>query len=361
MCVRFAAAGPDDCWPAATHTSTRPHRHTTVNFRNVLIAALPLLAACQGDAPTAPAAPLTDAAAAPFSHDVPARDGYLTGADGVRLYYKVLGTGPDTTVVLHGGPGMSMGYLDRDLAPLAHGRTVIFYDQRGGGRSQIVADPALLTLDRHLADLEAVRAHFGIQKMTLVGHSWGALLAAFYARTHADKLEKLVLLNPAPVSAPLWAEFEATITARADAATNARIGEIVGLWFAGQVNQALCEEFIRLRFSTYFADPANMANLRGGWCEVTDEVAAGLLPTHLTILGSLGLWDLSGELSHVSVPTLVVHGTADAVPFASSQAFAAAIPGARLWVMENVGHFPWMESPVAFFTGLNTFLRRENR
>ncbi len=332
-----------------------------MKFRTLLIAALPALAACQGDAPTAPAAASFNAAGAPFSYDVPARDGYLTGADGVRLYYKTLGTGPDTVVILHGGPGMSMGYLDRDLAPLAHGRTLIFYDQRGGGKSQVLADPAQLTLDRHLADLEAVRAHFGLQRMTLAGHSWGGLLAGFYAREHADRLDKLVLLNPAPLTAQLWGEFEATVAARADSATNARIGEIAGLWFAGQANQALCEEFITLRFSTYFAAVAAMANLRGGWCDVTDEVAASLLPTHLTILGSLGAWNLGGELSHVDVPTLVVHGTADAVPFASSQAFAAAIPGAQLWVMENTGHFPWMEAPVPFFTGLNNFLRRENQ
>ncbi|HEX2076621.1 MAG TPA: alpha/beta fold hydrolase [Longimicrobium sp.] len=331
-----------------------------MKFRTVLTAALPLLAACQGDALSVPAAPSFDEAGAPFSYDVPVRDGYLTGADGVQLYYRVLGTGPDTVVVLHGGPGLSMGYLDRDLAPLARGRTVIFYDQRGGGKSQLAADPAQLALDRHLADLEAVRRHFGLEKMTLAGHSWGALLAGFYAREHADRLDQLVLLNPAPLSAPLWGEFEAIVAARADSATSARIGEIAGLWFAGQVDQALCEEFLTLRFATYFADPANMVNLRGGWCDVTDQVAAGLLPTHLAILGSLGAWDLSGELGHVSVPTLVVHGTADAVPFASSQAFAAAIPGAQLWVMENVGHFPWMEAPVPFFTGLNTFLRRAN-
>ena len=332
-----------------------------MKFRTVATAALPLLAACQGDALTAPAAASFDEAGAPFSYDVPVRDGYLAGAGGVQLYYKILGTGPDTTVVVHGGPGMSMGYLDRDLAPQAHGRTIIFYDQRGGGKSQLIADPAQLSFEHHLADLEAVRQHFGLQRMTLVGHSWGGLLAGFYAREHADRLEKLVLLNPAPLSAAGWAEFEAVVAARADAATNARIGEIVGLWFSGQVNQTLCEEFITLRFSTYFADRANMANLRGGWCDVTDAVAAGLLPTHLTILGSLGGWDLSAQLSHVSVPTLVVHGTADAVPFASSQAFAAAIPGAQLWVMENVGHFPWMEAPVDFFTGLNTFLRRGNQ
>lgn len=331
-----------------------------MKIRNLLLAALPLLAACEQGAPLAPAAAFRDEAGAPFSYDVPAHDGFLTGADGVRLYYKVLGTGPDTVVVLHGGPGMSMGYLDRDLAPMAHGRTMIFYDQRGGGRSELMADPAQLGLDRHLADLEAMRAHFGLERMTLVGHSWGGLLAGFYARAHADRLEKLVLLNPAPVSAAFWGEFEATIASRVDEATGARMNELVGLWLSGQGSQAVCQEYIELRFATYFADPANMANLRGGWCDVTDEVAAGLLATHLTILGTLGAWDLRTELAHVSVPTLVVHGAADAVPFSSSEGFAAAIPGAELQVMEDVGHFPWMEAPVPFFTALETFLRRQD-
>lgn len=324
-------------------------------------AALVLLAACGTDHPAAPAAaPLADAAGAPFSYDVPSHDGFLAGAGGVRLYFKVVGSGPDTVVVLHGGPGMSMGYLDRDLAPLARGRTVIFYDQRGGGRSELPADPAALSLEHHVADLEAVRAHFGLERMALVGQSWGALLAAFYAREHAERVERLALLNAAPISAALWGEFEATVAARADSATNARLGEIAGLWFAGQVDQPLCEEFLALRFATYFHDAANMARLRGGWCDVSDEVAAGLLPTHLAILGSLGGWDLSDELGHVAAPTLVVHGDADAVPLASSAAFAAAIPGAELWVMEEVGHFPWLEAPVPFFTRLNNFLRREN-
>jgi len=356
-----------------------------VKIRNLFLAALPLLAACEQGTPLSPSmapidsvarmaspidslarsAPIDTLLRAPVdtvarsAGRAPVRDGYLAGADGVQLYYKVLGAGSDTVVVLHGGPGMSMGYIDRDLTPLAHGRVVIFYDQRGGGRSQTGLAPEQLVLDRHLADLEAVRRHFGIGRMTLVGHSWGGLLAGFYAREHADKLDKLVLLNPAPLSAALWGEFEATVAARADAATSARLGEIAGLWFAGQVTQPLCEEFLELRFATYFANPANMANLRGGWCDVTDQVAAGLLPTHLTILGSLGAWDLSSQLGHVSVPTLVVHGTADAVPFASSQAFAAAIPGAQLVVMNNVGHFPWMEAPVPFFTSLNNFLRRK--
>ena len=99
------------------------------------------------------------------------------GVRGVR----VVGAGADTVIAIHGGPGVDLESIAGDFAPLAAQHTVIFYDQRGGGKSQIVADPAQLTLDRHLADLEAVRAHFGIRKMTLVGHSWGGLLAVLYA------------------------------------------------------------------------------------------------------------------------------------------------------------------------------------
>ena len=324
-----------------------------------LLLALPLLAACESEPFLATESSPSRDELSPFSYDVPVREGHLAGADGVDLYYRVVGTGPDTVVVLHGGPGLSMSYLQADLAPLAHGRTIIYYDQRGGGYSQIGLSPAELALDRHLADLEAVRQHFGLDRMTLVGHSWGALLAGFYAREHADRLEKLVLLNPAPINAPQWGEFEANIVARADAATNARLNEIVGLWFTGQATPALCDEFLRLRFATYFSDPSKITNLRGAWCDVPAATAAGLLPTHVTILGSLGFWDLSSQLGHVNVPTLVVHGEDDVVPFATSQGFAAAIPGAELLVLEGVGHFPWMENPVPFFTAVNTFLRRE--
>jgi proline iminopeptidase len=323
-------------------------------------AALALAACSDSPTTTAPAAAALDEAGAPFSYDVPVTDGWLTGADGVRLHYRVVGTGPDTVVVLHGGPALEMGYLTADLAPLAHGRTLIYYDQRGGGRSQGSMDPAFLAVGRHVADLEAVRAHFGIEQMALVGHSWGALLAGFYAREHADRLERLVLLNPAPVTAAYWGEFEAAIAARASAADNARMMELIGQWFSGTATRATCEEYLTLRFATYFADPSKVGTLRGAWCDVPEEVAAVLLPVHLTVMGTLGSFDLRPELAHVSVPTLVVHGQADVVPFASSADFATAVPGAKLLVLNGVGHFPWMEDPVPFFTAVNAFLRRQD-
>jgi pimeloyl-ACP methyl ester carboxylesterase len=83
------------------------------------------------------------------------------------------------------------GYLDPDLRPLAHGRTLVFFDQRGAGKSQLVFDPAQLTIQKHVADVEAVRQHFGIGRLQLIGHSWGAMVAAFYAAAHPQTTDRM--------------------------------------------------------------------------------------------------------------------------------------------------------------------------
>jgi pimeloyl-ACP methyl ester carboxylesterase len=76
-------------------------------------------------------------------------EGHVTGADGVRLFYRKLGNGKDVVVMLHGGPGGTMRNGE-EMAPLAKGRTLIFYDQRGGGRSELLSDAKLLTSNHHL-------------------------------------------------------------------------------------------------------------------------------------------------------------------------------------------------------------------
>lgn len=126
-------------------------------------------------------------------------EGTIPSTGEVELYYRIAGTGPDTLVVLHGGPGMSTSYLSPDLKPLAESHTVIFYDQRGSGRSTIVTDPGSLHIDRYIEDLEAVRQYFGIEQLTLLGHSWGALLASRYALEHPEHVSNLVLASPGPV------------------------------------------------------------------------------------------------------------------------------------------------------------------
>src|SRR5215207_4333902 len=125
-------------------------------------------------------------------------EGYIVTPDKVKLFYKIEGTGTETLVVVHGGPGNSLESIRADFMPLAKGRRVIYYDQRGQGRSEIIKEGNKLGYQNHVADLEAVRQHFKLDKITLLGNSWGGLLVSLYAVVHPDKVERIVLHSPAP-------------------------------------------------------------------------------------------------------------------------------------------------------------------
>jgi len=211
-----------------------------VKYSIALLALVTTLAACDDAVVNAPAA--ATAAPAAFAHSV--QDGFLPGTGGVQLYYRVYGGGPDTVVVVNGGPGLALGYLDQDLAPLANGRTVIYFDARGAGRSTLLYDPALLGMSQQVEDLEALRQFFGIGRMTIVGHSWGAMVAPFYAAQYPQNVDRLVMITPGPVQAQYDAPFEAERIARTAPAVLQRQGELFGELASGQSPDpaGACEE-----------------------------------------------------------------------------------------------------------------------
>ena len=92
-----------------------------------------------------------------------------------------------------------MDYLANDLAPLAAYHTLLFYDQRGAGRSSLVADSAALDGLRFAEDLESLRQHFGLTRVTLLGHSWGAAVAALYASRYPDRIARLLIVDGIPL------------------------------------------------------------------------------------------------------------------------------------------------------------------
>lgn len=290
-----------------------------------------------------------------------AAEGFLTGADGFQLFYRVYGTGPDTAVVLGGGPALPISSFETDLSPLSHGRTLIYFDARGAGKSQLTLDPAQLAMDRHVADVEAVRQHFGMGKVQIVGHSWGAMVAAFYAAAHPQNVDRLVLVTPGPIEAKYEAEFEAERLARTDPAVVQHQYALLGLLLSGQAPDpvATCNELFTSFFPAYFYDPANFANLHGTWCPETADAASLLLFGLFAGRASLGPdWNLAPMLAGIQAPALVVHGAGDPIPAASTFGYAQALPNGRLVTIEGAGHFPWAEEPAAFFSAVNTFLRR---
>src|SRR5438034_6147179 len=120
----------------------------------------------------------------------------LRVADG-RIWYKITGTGRGTPVILlHGGPGYSSFYL-KPFEALGTDRPVVRYDQLGGGKSDRISDTTLFTIAHFVRELDSLRTALGFQKVHLVGHSWGTILAVEYYREHADHVASLTLASPA--------------------------------------------------------------------------------------------------------------------------------------------------------------------
>src|SRR5713226_316104 len=199
----------------------------------------------------------------------PASQGYLRGADGVRLYYRKIGRGNRLVVFLHGGPGLDMNDGGFDLEPLALHCVLILYDQRGSGRSQLVRDAALLTPEHHVRDLEALRRHFGVKRMTLIGLSWGAGLAVLYTAEHPDRVARLLLISPMPPArVPFFGQRIEKMNAVMGKADIDRLEDIRSRYSkAGDAElKELCREKFRIIFRPYFLNVSARDHMRGDPC-----------------------------------------------------------------------------------------------
>jgi proline iminopeptidase len=289
------------------------------------------------------------------------QQGYVDSIDGVELFYRVMGSGADTIVVLHGGPGLHFEYLAPDLEPLAESHTVIFYDQRGAGRSTLISDSTLIHIGAHIEDLEAVRQHFGIEQMIVLGHSWGAGLAARYGRQYAQRLSALILVGAmAPRNVPHGAVFRERRSAWRDAATEARIAELMAQRDTTSDAQELCRRIRAITVRDFFYDPhdgTTLSRMRGDYCAPSDEARANSSFVNRLTWASIGEWDWRHDFANIHVPVLVIHGAGDPMPIESAHEWVEAFPDARLVVLGGAGHNPYLERPEEFVRTIEEFLR----
>jgi proline iminopeptidase len=291
------------------------------------------------------------------------REGYIRTADGVRLFYKVVGGGSDVLVAVHGGPGSSLNSILPDLEPLAKNRTVIYYDQRGNGRSDLIKDPEKLSISKHIADLEAVRVHFKLDKMTLLGNSWGGLLVSYYAAAHPAKVERMILQSPASPARKFMIETAKEIQLRIEQRFSAEQKKRFSIVSNPQTRlkaddpQAVCREFAQLLFTLFVAKPETVSRMKGDGCSGSEEALRYQRFVNQQIWNSLGDFNLVPSLGVVKAPVLVIHGAADSIPVESSEAWATAMPNARLLIINGAGHILQIEQPEILFKAVETFLK----
>jgi proline iminopeptidase len=282
-------------------------------------------------------------------------EGYLTTADGVRLHYEALGSGPQTVLIPNGA------YLLRDFERLAKGRTLVAYDVRNRGRSDSVEDAGKLKrgIQNDVDDLEAVRRYFRLEKLTLVGHSYIGLMVILFALAHPDRIDRIVQIGATePTFGKTYppdltgASADTTlrdVMARLDALQKER---------AGQDPAEFCRKFWSILASIYVTDPSDTSRVVGwGRCELPNE--RNLMKYWMgVIVPSLKDVDVTREAaSVVKAPVLTIHGRRDrSVAYGAGRDWAMRLPNARLVTVENGGHAPWIEAPDLVFESIETFL-----
>jgi proline-specific peptidase len=279
----------------------------------------------------------------------------LTTADGRQLAYRTVGAGP--TLVCHpGGPGLSSRYLT-DLGGLDETFTLVLLDPRGTGDSDGPADAGAYRFADYVADVEELREHLGLEDISLLGFSHGAMVALAYGIAHPARAAHLVVAGGAARFAEEQAaELERGI-ARCEAepwfpkAKAALDLEASGDATPEQLRQAMAD-MLPLYFYRY-DEPAQ---------RYAAAVADDLPNAHAMRLWETDIFasfDLRSQLPMISTPTLVLTGVDDPVTGpACAREVASLVPGSELVILPECGHMLWVEQREAFVDAVTRFLLR---
>jgi proline iminopeptidase len=282
-------------------------------------------------------------------------EGYVEMPGG-RVWYRVVGTGPGTALVLlHGGPGAPSFYLG-PLAALGDDRPVVLYDQLGAGRSDHITDTTLMTVAHYVAELDSLRRALGLERFHLLGHSWGTMLGTEYALAHPDAVASLILASPALSTARWLADADTLLRTMPDSLQGIVARHEADGTFDAPEYQAAVMAFYHRYLSR-----------RDPWTPETDTTFAQLGmavygymwgPSEFTATGTLKDFDVTDSVGMIRAPTLFTTGEYDEARPATVRYYASLIPGAEVVIIPRAAHLTMQDSPEENVRVVREFLRR---
>jgi len=259
--------------------------------------------------------------------------------DGRMLTYERRGSGP--TLVCHpGGPGFSSAYFAGDLGGLDADFTLVLLDPRGTAGSTPPADATAYATADYVDDLEALRVHLGEERLDVLGHSHGGVVAAAFAARHPERMRRLILANSLARLQP--EEMERLMQLHSDAE-----------WYAAARAGLDSDDVSDDIWPMYFAH----------WNDAARRYVAAALTERANrdaskaFGGALETFDMRADLAGVSAPTLVITGERDFICGPACAADLAEIPGAKTVIVEDAGHFLFVEAPQRWRDEVTAFLR----
>jgi len=267
---------------------------------------------------------------------------------GLELYYEILGEGTPL-LLMHGGLGLDHTAFRPWLDPLARSFRLVFYDHRGNGRSSRPESLRGVTHETWVSDAEALRRHLGLERVVVLGHSYGGYLALEYALRHPRRVAGLVLCSTAGRAL----SFDGALDRAERMGTARQVARLRQFLAEGVASDAAFRDLFTDLLPLYFRRPEPDTVQR--ILATTRFSAAALSHAFAECYPS---FDVLDRLCRIEAPTLVMAGRHDWVfaPEESAVPLEAAIPGARLAVFEESGHYPFIEEQEGFLSTLRGWL-----
>lgn len=266
------------------------------------------------------------------------------------LHAEKIGRGKPV-VIVHGSPPLDQTYLRPAFEIFANGNEIIFYDQRGCGQSTALSS---IHLETFINDLEAVRKNTGTDKITLIGHSWGAFLAMNYAISHPESVEKMILIGSMPASKEELDKFFTNIMNRL-APIHKELEEIESSESYKAGDPDTVEKQMKMVFAPYFFNQKDVqyVNFR-----LTRNAFLNGTKTFNMLMPEVFFkpYDMYPDLSKLNIPTLVIHGDYDPIQIEFAEHIANTLPHAKMLKLVNCGHFPHAEAPQEHYQAIKSFL-----
>jgi proline iminopeptidase len=279
-------------------------------------------------------------------------------SSGVELYYEVHGDAWPM-VCLNGGPGLSHEVL-QGLSILSDDRQLVFFDQRGTGKSAKAA-PSTYTVDANVEDVEALRRELGIERWDVFGHSWGGMLAQAYAISYPRRVSRLILADTFSSSSDCN-----EVLGRMRAAVAPDIRAIYDKWEAEGLydgRDSYPTEYQTALDVAY--EPVQIAvppppYIQDVFSRLSYDVYRAMWGerTEFEITGTLRPFDSTADLPKLLMPALVIVGASDMPTIAMAEKIASLIPNSAIEVFENSRHYPFIEEPEKFLRVMRKFFEQ---
>jgi proline iminopeptidase len=279
---------------------------------------------------------------------------------GAELYAREVGKGP-VIIVLHGGPDFDQSYLLPEMDRLSDSYRLIYYDQRGRGKSASNVRPEDVTLASDIVDLEKVRLYFHLESVTLLGHSWGTVIALEYALKYPERVSHLILMNPGPASREDYLQLRKDwLEKRPEAMAQRKAISETTAYKEGDPEAVTA--YYQIHFKPALARPEDyeklIARMHADFTKEGVLKARAVEDRLMQDTWAKPDFDLLPHLKALKIPTLVLSGDHEFIPAATAEHIAQVIPNARLVILKDCGHFTFMECPAethgqidAFFAG----------